>query len=153
MFFFSGEDLVETDASLAIMGDDTESSIVLTVHTPLTGFVFDVEVVRIFKSSMKEINHIFEYLTLLKLNSVRNEPSDRSASPAASSREIADLAWQKISSVILDMLVFTVHVAPSCRSEAETLRRARYRDQCKLRKRVEIQAGLYADIRRHLDGG
>ena len=113
MIGFSGDDMKQSDAAAAIIGDDTESSIVLTVHNPLTGFVFDVEVVRIFKSSMKEINQIFESLTLLKINSIRNEPYEKSTFPAGqvSSRQIADMVWQKMSSVILDMLVPSAEVS------------------------------------------
>ena len=77
----------------------------LTIHTPLTGFVFDVEVVRISKSSIKEIQQIFECLTLLKINSIRNEPSEQNTVAAGqlSSRQIADLAWQNLSTFVLEM--------------------------------------------------
>eukprot|EP00291_Cryptomonas_curvata_P012586 CAMPEP_0172183702 /NCGR_PEP_ID=MMETSP1050-20130122/19143_1 /TAXON_ID=233186 /ORGANISM="Cryptomonas curvata, Strain CCAP979/52" /LENGTH=370 /DNA_ID=CAMNT_0012857371 /DNA_START=56 /DNA_END=1165 /DNA_ORIENTATION=- len=133
-----GEDLHDADAAAAIIGDDSEATVVLTVHTPLTGFVFDVEVVRISKASVNAVSHIFESLALLKINSMRAERPDdgpgpgphHPAAPAQiSSRQLADLVWQKTSDVILDM----------------------FRDRCKLRKRVEMQAGLYADVRRHLD--
>lgn len=95
----------DADASVAIIGDDSESSVVLTIHTPLTGFVFDVEVVRISKSSIKEIQQIFECLTLLKINSIRNEPSEQNTVAAGqlSSRQIADLAWQNLSTFVLEM--------------------------------------------------
>ena len=80
---------------------------VLTVHTPLTGFVFDVEVVRISKPSVNAISHIFESLALLKINSVRAERPEQGPGPAApaqiSSRQLADLVWQETSAVILDM--------------------------------------------------
>ncbi len=107
----AGEDLHDADAAAAIIGDDSETTVVLTVHTPLTGFVFDVEVVRISKSSVNAISHIFESLALLKINSMRAErhEPDRGPSPGPaaqghiSSRQLADLVWQKTSAVILDM--------------------------------------------------
>lgn len=101
----SGEDLNETDASIAIIGDDSESSVVLTVHTPLTGFVFDVEVVRISKSSIKEMNHIFECLTQLKISSIRNEPLEQNAVAGGqlTTRQIADRAWQNLSTFVLEL--------------------------------------------------
>jgi hypothetical protein len=108
-YWRAGEDLHDGDAAKAIIGDDSEATVLLTVHTPLTGFVFDVEVVRISKSSVNAISHIFECLALLKINSMRAERPEEGPGPhpavptQISSRQLADLVWQKTSAVILDM--------------------------------------------------
>ncbi len=82
---------------------------VLTVHTPLTGSVFDVELVRVSATAVHAVRLIFESLALLRLSTARAERPEEGPGPRpagherVSSRRLADLVWQRTSAVILDL--------------------------------------------------
>jgi hypothetical protein len=107
----AGENMHGADADAAIIGDDSEPTVLLTVHTPLTRIVYDGKVARISKSSLAALSHIFESLALLGRRAVRAErPGGPDPHPAAQartsdseSRRRTDVVWQRTSAVILDM--------------------------------------------------